>query len=69
MSEVEDGNYITEDHMNQFRQIFERNTCFKHVSLSFIQYPELINPVSTPLIRILSFEQQFSDVVLATIIS
>lgn len=34
--------------MNQFGKTFGKNKCFKYVTVSFIQHPELIKSVSTP---------------------
>lgn len=39
MNEVENGNYITGDHINQFVEILVRKTCWKYVTESFIQRP------------------------------
>lgn len=38
-SEVENGNYITGDHINQIVEILVRKTCLKYVTESLIQRP------------------------------
>lgn len=59
MSEVEYGNYITVNRMNQFENILERNICFKYISVSFTKHPELISSVSAPHIYKLHVKYYF----------
>lgn len=59
MSEMEDRNYITGNHMNHYENILEWNICFKYISVSFIKHPGLISSVSAPHIYKLQVQYYF----------